>query len=80
MFLDELQALLTSMTDAAEQFSDDTSEWLLVAHRLESIKEKFQFLFAKTNREHRELKVDRLTSAATAGTACVLFLDGSRAN
>ena len=44
--------------DTAEQFNDDSSEWLLIEHRLQSIKEKFQFLFAKTNREHREIKVN----------------------
>jgi hypothetical protein len=44
--------------DTADQFSDETSEWLLIEHRLQSMKEKFDFLFAKTNREHREIKVD----------------------
>lgn len=56
-FLDELQALLKSTMDLADQFSDETSEWLLIEHRLQSIKENFDFLFTKTNREHRELKV-----------------------
>jgi hypothetical protein len=55
--LDELQALLKSTIDTADQFSDNTSEWLLIEHRLQSIKENFQFLFVKTNREHREIKV-----------------------
>ena len=56
--LDELQTLIKATIDIADQFSDDTSEWLLVEHRLQSIKEKFDFLFARTNREHRELKVN----------------------
>jgi hypothetical protein len=56
--LDELQTLINATMDAADQFTDDTSEWLLVEHRLQSIKEKFDFLFARTNREHRELKVN----------------------
>ncbi len=43
--------------DTADEFSDDTSEWLLIEHRLQTIKEKFEFLFVKTNREHREIKV-----------------------
>ena len=57
MILDELQSLLKSMMDFADQFSDETSEWLLIEHRLQTIRENFQFLFAKTNREHRELRV-----------------------
>jgi hypothetical protein len=59
--LDEIQALIKSTIDAADQFSDDTSEWMLIEHRLQSIKENFDFLFVKTNREHREIKVDHFT-------------------
>ncbi|CAF2655446.1 unnamed protein product [Rotaria sp. Silwood2] len=56
--LDEFQALLKSTMDLADQFSDDTSEWLLIDHRLQSIKENFDFLFARKNREHREIKTN----------------------
>jgi hypothetical protein len=49
--------LFKSTIDTADQFSDSTSEWLLIEHRLQTIKEKFDFLFVKTNREHREIKV-----------------------
>ena len=55
--LDELQSLLKSVMSLADQFSDDSSEWLLIEHRLQNIRDHFQFLFAKTNREHRELRV-----------------------
>jgi len=55
--LDELQLLLKSTIDLADQLSDNSSEWLLIEHRLQSIKEKFDFLFVRTNRDHRELKV-----------------------
>lgn len=55
--LDEFQALLKSTVDLADQFSDDTSEWLLIEHRVQTVKESFDVLFARTNREHRELKV-----------------------
>ncbi|CAF4184425.1 unnamed protein product, partial [Rotaria sordida] len=44
--LDELQALLKSTMDLADQFSDGTSEWLLIDHRLQSIKENFELLSA----------------------------------
>jgi hypothetical protein len=44
--------------DTADKFSNGSSEWLLVEHRLQSIREKFQLLFAKSNREHREIKVN----------------------
>jgi hypothetical protein len=44
--------------DTAEQFNDGSSDWLLIEHRLQTIREKFQLLFAKTNREHREIKVN----------------------
>ena len=49
--------MIRSTIGTADQFSDNTSEWLLIEHRLQSIKEKFDFLFVKTNREHREIKV-----------------------
>jgi hypothetical protein len=49
--------LIRSTIDAADQFNDGTSEWLLIDHRLQSIKEKFDLLSLKTNREHREIKV-----------------------
>jgi hypothetical protein len=55
---DDLQALLQSTMDTADKFSNGSSEWLLVEHRLQSIREKFQLLFAKSNREHREIKVN----------------------
>ncbi|CAF4379626.1 unnamed protein product, partial [Rotaria sordida] len=42
-----LQALLKSTMDLADQFSDGTSEWLLIDHRLQSIKENFELLSAK---------------------------------
>lgn len=54
---DDLQNLLQSARDAADQFSDDTSEWLLIEHRLQSIKDNFNLLSLKSTREHRELKV-----------------------
>ncbi|CAF0984495.1 unnamed protein product, partial [Rotaria sordida] len=56
--LDELQALLKSTMDLADQFSDGTSEWLLIDHRLQSIKENFELLSARKNREHREIKTN----------------------
>ncbi|CAF3855305.1 unnamed protein product, partial [Adineta steineri] len=54
--LDELQTLFQSIRNIADQFSDNTSEWLLIEHRLQSIKESFDLLSLKTNREHREIK------------------------
>ncbi|CAF4212927.1 unnamed protein product [Rotaria sordida] len=44
---DEFQTLLKSTMDLGDQFSDDTNEWLLIDHRLQSIKENFQFLFPR---------------------------------
>lgn len=46
------------MLDAADEFSDNTSEWLMIEHRLQSVKEKFDFLFVRSSREHREIKVN----------------------
>jgi hypothetical protein len=43
--------------DMADQFTDETSEWLVIEHRLQSMKEKFDFLSIRTTRDHRELKV-----------------------
>lgn len=60
MLLDDLQALLQAVRNAANQFNDDTSEWLLIEHRLQSIQDSFNFLFVKSNREHREIKVKRI--------------------
>ncbi|CAF4199046.1 unnamed protein product, partial [Rotaria sordida] len=54
--LDEFQTLFKSTMDLADQFSDDTSQWLFIDHRLQSIKENFQFLFPRKNREHRKIK------------------------
>ncbi|CAF4349155.1 unnamed protein product, partial [Adineta steineri] len=54
--LDELQTLFQTIRNIADQFSDNTSEWLLIEHRLQSIKESFDLLSLKTNREHREIK------------------------
>ncbi|UJR37453.1 hypothetical protein I4U23_030156 [Adineta vaga] len=54
--LDELQTLLQSVRNAANQFNDETSDWLLIEHRLQSIKESCDLLFVKSNREHREIK------------------------
>ncbi|CAF1240388.1 unnamed protein product [Rotaria sordida] len=56
--LDEFQTLLKSTMDLDDQFSDDTNEWLLIDHRLQSIKENFQFLFPRKNRKHREIKTN----------------------
>ena len=56
-FLDEFQILLKAAIDLGEDFSDDSNEWIIVENRLQSIKDKFQFLLTKTNRQHRELKV-----------------------
>lgn len=60
--LDELQALMKPILDTADEFSDGTSEWLMIEHRLQSIKEKFDFLFVRANREHREIKVNLFLS------------------
>ena len=49
---------MKSILDTADEFSDQSSEWLMIEHRLQSIKEKFDFLFVRTNREHREIKVN----------------------
>jgi hypothetical protein len=64
--LDEFQILLKAAMDLGEDFSDDSNEWIIVENRLQSIKDKFQFLLTKTNRQHRELKVIYLSN---------LFLD-----
>ncbi|CAF1325789.1 unnamed protein product [Rotaria sordida] len=56
--LDEFQTLFKSTMDLDDQFSDDTNERLLIDHRLQSIKENFQFLFPRKNREHREIKTN----------------------
>ncbi|CAF3475042.1 unnamed protein product [Rotaria socialis] len=56
--LDEIKSLLQLTIELADQLGDGTSEWLLVDHRLQSIKEGFEFLFARSNREHRELKTN----------------------
>ncbi|CAF5102455.1 unnamed protein product, partial [Rotaria magnacalcarata] len=56
--LDEIKSLLQLTIELADQLGDSTSEWLLVDRRLQSIKEGFEFLFARSNREHRELKTN----------------------
>ncbi|CAF0817762.1 unnamed protein product [Didymodactylos carnosus] len=60
--LDELQTLLETVIETADQFSDGTNESLIIDHRLNSVKDKFGFLFAKIDREHRELKSNLVQS------------------
>ena len=60
LFVEELRALLRSTIDLADQFSDNTSEWLLIEHRLATLKDNLNLLMTKSNREHRELKVELL--------------------
>jgi hypothetical protein len=55
--LDEFQIFFKATIDSAEEFNDNSNEWILIEHRLRSIKDKFQFLSTKTNRQQRELKV-----------------------
>jgi hypothetical protein len=44
--------------DSPEEFNDNSNQWILIEHRLRSIKDKFfQFLSTKINRQQRELKV-----------------------
>ncbi len=57
MSLDEFQILLKAAINLAEEFNDSSNEWILIEHRLRSIKDKFQFLSTKINRQPRELKV-----------------------
>jgi hypothetical protein len=45
------------MFDSAEDFSDNSTEWIPIEHRVQSIKDKFQVLLTKPNRQHRESKV-----------------------
>ncbi len=54
--LDEFQVLLKATIDSVEEFNDNSNEWILIEHRLRSIKNKFQFLSTKNNRQQRELK------------------------
>jgi hypothetical protein len=55
--LDEFQVLLKATINSADEFNDSSNEWILIEHRLRSIKDKFQFLSTKTTRPQRELKV-----------------------
>lgn len=55
-FLDEFQVLLKATIESAEDFSDNSNEWLVIEHRLRSIQDKFQFLSIKTTRPQRDLK------------------------
>ncbi|CAF0831025.1 unnamed protein product, partial [Didymodactylos carnosus] len=54
----DLQTSLDSAMEIAEQFNDGSSESSIIEHRLNTIKDKFSFLFVKANREHRELKAN----------------------
>ena len=48
--------LLKATIESAEDFSDNSNEWIVIEHRLRSIKDKFQFLSIKTTRPQREFK------------------------
>ncbi|CAF5008902.1 unnamed protein product [Rotaria sp. Silwood1] len=54
--LDEFELLLKSTIDLANQFNDNSNEWIIIEHRLQSIKDKFHYLLTKSNRQPRELK------------------------
>ncbi len=56
MSLDEFQIFFKATIDSAEEFNDNSNEWILIEHRLRSIKDKFQFLSTKTNRQQRKIK------------------------
>ncbi|UJR08743.1 hypothetical protein I4U23_013000 [Adineta vaga] len=51
--LNEFQILLKSTIDQANQFNDHSNEWILVDHRLQSLRDKFQNLSSKS----REIKI-----------------------
>jgi hypothetical protein len=53
---------LKALLNISDEFANGSGEWLLIDHRLSSIKEQIGFLLAKTNREHRVLKVDAFDS------------------
>lgn len=56
VFLDEFQILLKTTIESAEEFSDNSKEWIVIEHRLRAIRDKYQFLSIKTTRPQRELK------------------------
>ncbi|CAF4651168.1 unnamed protein product, partial [Rotaria sp. Silwood2] len=56
--LDEFEILLKSTIDLADKFNDNSNEWIIIEHRLQSIKDKFQYLLTKSNRQYRELKIN----------------------
>lgn len=80
--VDELQTLLRSTIDLADQLSDDTSEWMWVEHRLQTLKENLNYLLTKSNREHRELKVKQsaLNEILFTHLYLTMVLDKSRSN
>ncbi|CAF4572907.1 unnamed protein product [Rotaria sp. Silwood2] len=56
--LDEFEIILKSTIDLADKFNDNSNEWIIIEHRLQSIKDKFQYLLTKSNRQYRELKIN----------------------
>ncbi|CAF1246804.1 unnamed protein product [Rotaria sordida] len=56
--LDEFEILLKSTIDLANEFNDNSNEWIIIEHRLQLIKDKFQYLLTKSNRQYRELKTN----------------------
>ena len=57
--------------DLADQFNDDTNEWLLIEHRLRLMKDNFDYIYTRTNRECREIKV----SIFEIEMICILILN-----
>ncbi|CAF1312467.1 unnamed protein product [Rotaria sordida] len=56
--LGEFEILLKSTIELANEFNNNSNEWIIIEHRLQLIKDKFQYLLTRSNRQCRELKTN----------------------
>ncbi|CAF3725966.1 unnamed protein product [Adineta steineri] len=56
--LNEFQTLLKSTNELAINFNDNSNEWILIEHRLQSIQDKVQLLSSKSTYQRCEIKIN----------------------
>ncbi|CAF4732964.1 unnamed protein product, partial [Rotaria socialis] len=56
--LDEIEVLLRSTIELSHEFNDNSNIWILFEHRLQLIKDKFQYSHTRSSSPTRESKIN----------------------
>ncbi|CAM4836468.1 unnamed protein product [Rotaria magnacalcarata] len=56
--LDEIEVLLRSTIELSHEFNDNSNTWILFEHRLQLIKDKFQYSHTRSSSPTRESKIN----------------------